>query len=154
MMMLGLSLCLMGTVGCLYLWLSFQKARTTDHWIERPAKVIVSTIDDSSRTQHNDVKYRLEVHYRYQFKGVNHLSSRVKLLPIASRSRGKIEKQQRQYPVGAKVICYVNPDKPAVAILKKPTKAALYSIWFPAVLILFGLRLVSGIFSTKARENH
>jgi len=147
--MLGLSLCLMGIAGGTYLWLSYQKARLTDYWIEQPATVIVSMIDDSGLTQHNDVKYQLEVHYRFEFEGENHLSSRVKLLPIASRSRTKIEGWQHLYPVGESVICYVNPDDPSIAILRKPTKAALYSIWFPALLILFGLKQIGGIFSTK-----
>lgn len=149
MAILGLSLCFMGTAGGTYLWLSYKKARQTDYWIERPATVIVSTIDDSGRTQHNDVKFQLEVHYRFEYEGANHLSSRVKLLPIASRSRNKIEGWQHLYPVGKSVICYVNPDDPSIAILKKPTKAALYSIWFPALLILFGLKQISGVFSTK-----
>lgn len=113
---LGLSLCLMGIAGCVYLWLAFQKARQTDQWIERPATIIVSTIDDSGRTQHNDVKYRLEVHYRYEFEGENHLSSRVKLLPIASRAPGKIEKWQGRYPVGESVTCFVDPDKSSMRI--------------------------------------
>ena len=152
--MLGLSLCAMGAVGCIYLWLSYQKARHPDHWAERPATVIVSTIDNSGRTQHNDVKYRLEVHYRYQFQGENHLSSRVKLLPIASRDRGKIERWQSLYPVGENVTCYVNPDNPSLAILKKPTKAALYSLWFPALLILFGLSMFSSIFLIKRDEKY
>ena len=139
----------MGAAGCTYLWMSYQKARIVDHWIERPAKVIVSTIDDSGRTQHNDVKYRLEVHYRYEFEGKSYLSSRIKLLPIASRAPGKIKKRQRRYPIGASVTCYVNPGKPSVAILQRPTKAALYSIWFPALLILFGLKMILGTFSSK-----
>lgn len=150
MAMLGFSLCVMGAIGCLYLWLSYQKARQTDHWVERPAKVIVSTIDSSTRTQHNDVKYRLEVHYRYQYKGESYLSSRVKILPLSSRDPGKIKKHQNRYPVGSNVTCYVNPDKPLMAILIKPTKAALYSIWFPALLILFGLKMILGIFSKNS----
>lgn len=158
MTMLGLSLCLMGAVGCIYLYLSFQKARQCDHWIELPAKVIVSMIDDSGLTQHHDVKYRLEVHYRYEFEGKAHLSSKVKILPIASRDQNKIERWQKLYPVGKNVTCHVNPSNPAEAILKKPTKAALYSIWFPAILILLGLKMIyehtSNIFSTKSEENH
>ncbi len=152
MTMLGFSLCAMGTAGCIYLWLAYQKASQTDHWIESPAKVIVSTIDSSTRTQHNDVKYRLEVHYRYQFKGETHISSRVKLLPLSSRAPAKIEKLQQRYPVGSAVTCYVDPDKPSMAILIKPTKAALYSIWFPAILILFGFKMMLGIFSTNLTE--
>ena len=153
MTMLGLSFCLMGVVGCTYLWLSYQKARLTDEWFERPATVIVSTIDSSGRTQHNDVKHRLEIHYRYDFQGQHHLSSKVKLLPVASRSLGKIERWQSRYPVGGEVICYVDPEHPSIAILKKPTKAALYSIWFPSLLIMFGFRMIVNINWKKHGEN-
>ena len=152
--MLGLSFCAMGVVGCIYLWLSFQKARQTDHWVEQPATVIVSTIDDIGRTQHNDVKYRLEVHYRYEFQGENYLSSRVKLLPVASKARKKIERWQNRYPVGKTVTCHVNPNDPSLAIIIKPTKAALYSIWFPSLIVLFGLRLMYTTFSGKLDEKH
>ncbi|MCF6314058.1 MAG: DUF3592 domain-containing protein [Verrucomicrobiales bacterium] len=150
--MLGLSLCAMGFAGCTFLWLSFQKARSTDHWVERPAKVIVSMVDHSRRTQHNDVKFQLQLHYRYEFEGKSHLSSKIKVRPIASKVEKKIVAWQRLYPVGKELICYVNPEQADQAILIKPTKAAIYSLWFPAILILFGIRLISGIFSTKPRE--
>lgn len=149
---LGISLCAMGFAGCTFLWLSFQKARTTDHWVERPAKVIVSMVDDNRRTQHNDVKFQLQLHYRYQIEGKSYLSSKIKVRPIASRSRKKIAAWQRLYPVGKKLICYVNPEQAEQAILIKPTKAAIYSLWFPAILILFGIRLIGSIFSAKTRE--
>lgn len=114
--------------------------------------VIVSTIDDSSRTQHNDVYFRLEIHYRYEFQGENYLSSRYELLSVASRAHSKIERIRSRYPVGKSVTCFVNPDNPSVAVLKKPTKAAIYSIWFPMLLILFGLKMIGGIFTTKSDE--
>ncbi|MFK5923846.1 MAG: DUF3592 domain-containing protein [Verrucomicrobiota bacterium] len=149
---LGLSLCLMGLAGGTYLWLSFQKARKTDQWVEQGATVIVSMIDNSARTQHNDVKYLLEVHYRYHFEGEKYLSSRVKILPVASRDKKKIRKWQQRYPVGKQVTCYIDPKNPSRAVLIKPTKAAIYSIWFPSLLIVFGLKMIWGIFSTKAEE--
>ncbi len=150
--MLGLSLCLMGIGGCTYLWLSFQKARATDHWLEVPATIIVSMIDDSRRTQHNKVKYQLELHYRYQFKGKNYLSSKAKMRPLASKIKMKIVKWQHRFPVGKKLSCYVNPEQPEMAVLIKPTKAAIYSIWFPSLLVLFGLKMIFSIFSIKAEE--
>lgn len=152
MTMLGLSLCLMGMGGCTYLWLSFQKARATDHWAEVPATIIVSMIDDSRRTQHNDVKYQLELHYRYEFEGEKYLSSKAKMRPLASKIKKKIVKWQQRFPVGRKLNCYVNPEQAEVALLIKPSKAAIYSIWFPSLLVLFGLKMIFNIFSTKAAE--
>ncbi|MGB0992986.1 MAG: DUF3592 domain-containing protein, partial [Akkermansiaceae bacterium] len=55
-----------------------------------------------------------------------------------------VEKLQEKYPKGSNHTAYVNPDDPKVAILLHDTKAAGYSLWFPALIILGGGGMIWG----------
>ena len=137
---LGLSVAAMGGFFCRYLWLDYQTARETDGWVETPCEILVSAIDDSGRNQHGGMKYQLEVRYRYEWEGRSRISDKVKRRrPIAKNDRRAIESWQRKYPAGSETICFVNPEAPGEAILKRDTKAALYSIWFPALFVAGGI---------------
>ena len=37
------------------------------------------------------------------------------------------------YAVGTETTCFVDPDAPERAVLKKDSKAALYTLWFPCL---------------------
>jgi hypothetical protein len=40
------------------------------------------------------------------------------------------------------MICYVDPKSPDRAVLKRDTKAALYSIWFPCLFVIGGAGMI------------
>ena len=145
---IGLGLCVAasGAYFCRYLWRDYQAAKETDGWVETPCEVIVSTIDDSDRNQHGGVRFQLEIRYRYEWDGQTLVGDKLKPhRPIASSHRVRVAGWQEKYPAGAESICFVNPDAPEEVVLKRDSKAALYSIWFPALFVVGGLGIaVSG----------
>ncbi len=139
---LGLVLTAAGLATCWYLWLSFQKAKTTDSWARVPCEVIAAGIDDSGRSQHGMVKYEAQVSYRYEFAGKTRVSNNIRHLSVTSLSKDEIEKKAKAYPVGLQTICLVNPENPDEAVLKAETKAPLYTMWFPGIFVVGGLGIV------------
>ena len=53
--------------------------------------------------------------------------------------KGKLD----AYPVGKETVCYVDPEDKSIAVLRKDTKAALYSIWFPCLFVIGGLGMIA-----------
>src|SRR5688572_7629594 len=75
---MGLTLIAMGTVGTIYLWLSWQRAEETRSWKPVEAMITVSEVLTDRATPHSPPRYTAEVHYRYQYNGDAHTSHRIK----------------------------------------------------------------------------
>ena len=147
---LGLSVAAAGAFFCWYLWQNYRIARETDRWAETPCEIIVSAIDDSDLTQHGAVKYTLEIRYRYTVDGEDYIGEKVnRNRPVASADPEKTGSVQERYPVGSKAVCFVDPANPEEAILKRDSKAALYSIWFPALFVVGGIGIAVAGFRRK-----
>ena len=114
-----------------YLWNSYQRASLMDSWVQTPCQIISSEIDDTQLNQKGFPKYSLEVTYQYEYEGKKFTGDQIKRLPTEASDLKKVQKKQKSWPEGTESVCWVNPDEPNSAVLKKDTKAALYSIWFP-----------------------
>ncbi|MEM7697846.1 MAG: DUF3592 domain-containing protein [Verrucomicrobiota bacterium] len=136
---LGLLVAGAGWIFVLYLWGSYQRAKVMDDWVEVPASIVSSEIDDSALTQRGTPKYRLDVRYDYVFEGKDYRGNRVTRLPVESGHLGKVQKKQEDFRTGQVVSAFVNPQEPSTAVLKRDTKAPLYSIWFPFLFVFGGL---------------
>lgn len=139
---LGLGIAIAGWVFAQYLWGSYERAAMMDSWIEVPCIIEATDIDDSQLNQRGVPKYILTVTYRYSHEGKERTSNRVKRLPTEGSDPRKVKTKERQYPVGTEAVCYVKPDDPDFAILKKDSKAGLYSIWFPCLFIVGGAGMI------------
>lgn len=146
MILIGLSLMAIATVFIWYLWSSFQKARLMDSWVETPCTIESVSIDNSQQTQHYATKYRLDVIYTYRIGEREYRGTRVKRLPVEGSSRKKIEKKRTKYVPTENPVCFVDPEAPENAVLRKDTKAAIYSIWFPGLFFVGGLGIVLSAF--------
>ena len=47
------------------------------------------------------------------------------------------------FPVGSRVLAFVNPNDPTEVLIEHETKAPGYSIWFPALFLLGGVVVFS-----------
>ena len=139
---LGLGIAIAGWVFAQYLWGSYERAAMMDSWIEVPCIIEATDIDDSQLNQRGVPKYILTVTYRDYHEGEERTSNRVKRLPTEGSDPRKVKTKEKQYPVGTEVVCYVKPDDPDFAILKKDSKAGLYSIWFPCLFIVGGAGMI------------
>lgn len=147
---IGLFLTLLGA-GFFWLMLqSFGKASDTRQWDETPCLIIRSevlprSIDGITK------EYQWKVAFKYQYKGEDLIGEKYK--PRGQRWRKSIEEVKamlEEYPVGARTICFVNPQLPdgpqaqREAILAHDTKAAGYTLWFPALFSIGGLGMMVG----------
>jgi len=136
---LGLMLAAAGALICWYLWLAYQNAKLTDHWVRTPCEVIANHVDDSQVNQHGMPKFKLLISYRYEFEGELRVSNQVRRRPLTSTSPDKIDQWLEKYPLGMKTTCLVNPDDANEAILKPNSKAPLYTMWFPGMFLIGGI---------------
>ena len=134
-----------------YLWDSYRRAARMDAWVEVPCRIETLGVEDTQQNQRGMPKYLLEVTYRYQWQGHDYVGNRIKRLPTEASDPRKLKSKIEAYAAGTETVCYVDPDAPELAVLKKDSKAALYTIWFPCLFIVGGAgMIVSALFGRRA----
>lgn len=139
---MGLLLVVVGSVFVQYLWGSYERASRMDPWVETPCEIQSLTVDDTQQNQRGMPKYILEVRYRYVFEGSEYVGDRIRRLPTEASDPRKLGDKIEAYAAGTKTTCHVNPEDPSEAVLRKDTKGALYSIWFPCLFVVGGLGMI------------
>ncbi|MEM9017575.1 MAG: DUF3592 domain-containing protein [Verrucomicrobiota bacterium] len=148
--LMGLILIAAGSTFVAYLWGSYQRASIMDSWVETETTIESLEADDTQVNQRGMPKYILEVRYPYQFGGKDYLGTRIKRLPTEASDPRKLKGKIESYRAGTTTVCYVDPEDPEMAVLKKDTKAALYSIWFPCLFVIGGVgMIVSALFPKR-----
>lgn len=136
--MMGLVLVAVGSLFVYYLWDSHERAAKMDSWVETPCLITSMDVDDTELNQRGMPKYVMQVRYTYEFEGQEFTGDRIKRLPTEASDPRKLKKHIERYQENAKLVCFVDPADPGSAVLKKDTKAALYSIWFPGLFVVGG----------------
>ncbi len=139
-----IGLCLIGAgwIFVSYLWSAYQRATLMDPWVESEAEVQVSQVADGGLDQRGLPKYRHELLYLYSFKGENYEGIQARRLPTESSELKKVKKYVDRYPADSIRPVWINPENPAQSVLKKDSKASLYSIWFPFLFVIGGLGMI------------
>lgn len=140
--LMGLFLIGLGWIFVVYLWNSHRRAAVMDNWVETPCRIVSAEIDDSQLNQRGMPKYLVEIRYEYLFEGKSHTGDRLTRLPAESSDLRKAKGRIKSYPAGSEATSYVNPADPSVAVLKKDSKAGLYTIWFPCLFIVGGAGMI------------
>lgn len=138
-------------IGGLFCWLmlrSYDNASATRDWVETPCLIIRSEVETRSQRDIS-AEHRWQVSYKYQFNEAHFISELYK--PIDQqrgqrwgKSSEKAERLVEDYPKGTRSTCYVNPAKPSTAVLAHDTKAAGYTLWFPALFAIGGIGIMVG----------
>ncbi|TAG09265.1 MAG: DUF3592 domain-containing protein [Verrucomicrobia bacterium] len=145
-----LFLCLIGlsvaAMGAVFVWLlghSFLQARDMRTWPKVPCVILMAEMEQRQIDQNDAPEYRQKILFGYEWNGQpmtgNHISLRDN--PWTSKPN-VIEKKAAQYAPGLTTICYVDPAKPTIAVLKLDSLAPGYSIWFPLLFVIGGLGIV------------
>ncbi len=82
--------------------------------------------------------YRLKVAFRYSFQGRDHSGNLLSANYSGSDDYYKAEKLVDAYPVGSHWLCYVDPEQPSRAVLRKDSLAVGFFLVIPLVFILVG----------------
>jgi Protein of unknown function (DUF3592) len=139
---MGLTLMAVGGVFVLYLWNSYKRAAALDDWIPVTGEILRAEVVKDGLNQRGMTKYLASVRYEYTFEGTRYDGDRLARLPVTGSDPAKLAKRIKPYQVGEATLLYVNPAAPAESMLKKDTKAALYSIWFPCLFVIGGAGMV------------
>lgn len=139
---MGLLLVVVGSVFVSYLWGSYQRAATMDDWVETPCRILSSEKIDAGLNQKGLPKFAFSVRYEYEADGQVREGTSYRRLPTEASEPRKIDKLVEDFPAGSETVCHVDPTDPAKAVLKKETKAALYSIWFPCLFVVGGVGMI------------
>lgn len=141
---LGLCLALAGAVFTWVLWVAWQRAEETRRWPQVTCRIELSRVARELPTPNSNPAYRAELRYRYTWAGVEHTGNRLKRVDSPSQHEEVIQARIAPWKAGMEAVCHVNPADPRMAVLKHDTRAALYSIWFPLLFVLGGLRIAWG----------
>ena len=136
---LGLLIATPGGIFTALMWRSGARAIAMDEWIPTPCFIEKSSV--VSRT-HNRIapEFTAKLAYRYEFNNRSHTSTQFELRGQKwSKKPQKFQKIVAQYPTGTQQTCFINPENPKQAVLKKDSKAPLYSIWFPLLFVIGGI---------------
>lgn len=148
---MGSVLIVVGSIFVQYLWNSYTRAAKMDVWLEVPCEIVTMDVNDEELNQRGMPKYIFEVTYQYEFDGKAHTGTRLKRLSTEVSDPRKLKRSIETYRPGTKTICHVDPAAPEMAVLKKDSKAALYSIWFPCLFIVGGAGMIlSALFRRTA----
>ena len=147
---MGMALALLGTVFTGVLWHSWRLAEETRSWTSTPAKILSSQVKPEQATPHSPTKYRTVVNYEYKVgESILH-ASRIHRSDGPKADREEAEALRQEFSPGQITTCWVNPEVPAYSVLRHDTRAALYTLWFPLLFVVGGLRMAWGALSKKA----
>ena len=114
-------------------------AKTIDaeSWVETPCRVVRAEV--RSHDSDEGTTYSVYILYQYQFDGQTYKCDRYDFVGGSSSGyRGKA-RLVAAYEVAPNPICYVNPDDPSDAVLKRGFQAKLLLVLFPLPFLLVGV---------------
>jgi hypothetical protein len=137
---IGLSV---ATLGFLFVWLMAQsgiRAIQMRSWDRLPCRILRSEITERRNDPLSAIEFSHAVLFGYDTASGSKTSDQLSLRGSPwSSQRAKSEASLKKFPVGSKMICFVNPENHAQAVLKPDSLAPLYSIWFPGLFVIGGL---------------
>ncbi len=138
---MGLVLAGAGTVFVGVLWTAWQRAEETRRWTETPCRVLSSQLVPERDLHNSTLKFRVKVRYEYEAAGQKHLGDQIRRSDGPKSNRDDAEALREEFFPGQNTVCWVNPKDPEISVLKHSTRAALYTLWFPLLFVVGGLRM-------------
>ena len=145
LIILGLVVAVFGGGFAWLMWRSFERASGQRDWEEGSCQILQSEVIERKIGENVSTEYSYGLLFGYEVDGEGMSSDQYSLRGNSwSHSRVPATELIERFPAGTKQICYVNPDNPAQAVLKRDSKGPGYSLWFPLLLMVGGLGVVSG----------
>lgn len=159
----GLFLMVSGLFGTVLLFIPYRRAMETRAWTETPCVITGSRMEEYRISDLAEPVARVFLKYRYSFDGREYTGTRWKRSSysfnegedFALRTPRFEEAEQlvKEFPEKRETVCWVNPASPAEAILKQPTKAAIYTLWWPMLFAVGGAGMVWSAFRVRSKTS-
>lgn len=145
LILVGLILCAAGGCFTWLMWRSLERANAQEAWIVVPCEILESRVVERKLSEHIPSEFAHHVLFGYEIAGEARTSELVSVRGVSwtSNSR-KAERLVEKYPAGTRTECYVDPDDPDRAVLKKDSKGPGYSLWFPVLFVVGGIGIIAG----------
>ena len=125
-------------MGSLFEWLivqEFGEVLSRRSWEKTPCQVVSSEIREQSN---DEVPFVFTVNYRYEHAGHSYTGSMYKRNYSGSHEYSQARALVRKYSAGTDLFCYVNPDNPGEAVLRRDSLASGLVILMPTLFVLIG----------------
>jgi hypothetical protein len=143
LVLFGLVFALIGGVA---LWFTFVRPVSrfvaAQSWQETPCVIVESQILESSDSDGGST-YKPDIHFTYTFEGGEYRSNRYNFIDVSSSGRGGKEEIVAYYSPGLHTVCWVNPENPSEAVLKKDFSATYLLGLIPIVFLLAGVGIMT-----------
>lgn len=145
LIILGLVVAVFGAGVAWLMWRSFERASGQRGWEEQSCQILQSEVIERKIGEDVPTEYSYGLLFGYEVEGEGMTSDQYTLRGNSwSHSRVSATELVELFPSGTKQTCYVNPGNPAQSVLKRDSKGPGYSLWFPLLLMVGGLGVVSG----------
>ncbi len=143
LILLGLAIAAMGVVFTGLMWDSYRRASEMHAWPQADAVILASELEERLHDEYSPREYRLRILYGYQGEGERRTGERLSSRGNPwSNKKAVPEAQLEKYPVGSTTKVYIDPGNPEFTVLRPDSKAAGYSIWFPALFVVGGVGIM------------
>lgn len=127
---------------------TLSRSLASAKWKETPCTVISSRVKSHSNS--DGTTYSVDIFYRYTVDGKEYKSNAYNFLGGSSSGRGSKEKVVASYPQGSQRVCYVNPDNPGDAVLKRGVGWEILFGLIPLVFLGVGVAIFLSAFRKPA----
>jgi hypothetical protein len=148
-MVLFCSVFLLAGLGFTYgfLILPITRILAARSWEQAPCEIVSSRVQRHSDSDGDT--YSIDIVYRYPWRGRTYTSNRYHFVTGSSSGyEGKAE-VVRQFPQGARALCYVNPKNPSEAVIDRDFSSSIWVGLFPLLFVLFG---AGGLYFTLKQQ--
>ncbi len=110
-------------------------------WIAVPTQVETSTLSEGIvRTKDGIHKiYKVNIQYSYQYHGKWYLGNQYNFNNFYSSDYNSLNSALVDYPIGKKMVCYVNPANPNESVIHKELDWYLLPGVMPLILLCIGI---------------
>ena len=113
------------------------KTIAAESWVATPCRVLRAEV--RSHDSDDGTTYSVHILYQYVFQGQTYKSDRYEFLGGSSSGYQGKARVVEQYRTAANPVCYVNPDNPFEAVLKRGFHAKLLLVLLPLFFLLIGV---------------
>jgi hypothetical protein len=129
----------------------FLGTTATYGWKEVPATILSSAVKEEKK---RDEPFTVAVSFRYQWEGRSYTSDRYQTSPYSKDDYSKVQGVIAGLPTGTVTVCYVDPQDPSQAVLRRKSLGMAFLLLLPLVFVAVGAGGIVGTwiqFSSRPR---